>query len=174
MEEIFHRVIANDFSDVAGLRANASIPVSQSLINEWIAVELQGDKMIQSCQVSIHEQNQVAVRLKTSLLPWPLDLKLKLDRAADFASFSSPKVRMWLENHRLLGSLGSLFNALPAWARLYGNQVVIDLGAFLRTEEEKKLFALIKSVGIRTEEGKVVFDVKMEVASKIASENPFS
>jgi hypothetical protein len=165
MEAIFQRIIASDFSDVAGLRANASIPVSQSLLNELIAIELQADQMIRSCQVSIHEQNRVAVRLKTSLLPWTLDLKLKLDQSVDFASFSSPKVRMWLENNRLLGSLGSLFHALPDWARLYGNQVVIDLVAFLRTEEEKKLFALIKSIGIRTEEGRAVFDVKMEVAS---------
>jgi hypothetical protein len=89
---------------------------------------------------------------------------LKLDKPVDFKSFSSPKMRMWLENHRWLGSLSSFFKALPKWATLYGTQLVVDLGAFLRTPEQKRLLNLIKSVEIRTEEGKAIFDIKIEVA----------
>lgn len=163
MEAFFQRIIDNNFSDLAGLTAVATIPVSQSLVNEFIETALQNDKTITYCRVSIHEQNRVSVRLKTSLLPWPLNLKLKLDKSLDFASFSSPKLRAWLENNRLLASLGSMFQALPAWARLYGNQVVVDLGSFLQTPEQKKLFGLIQSVEIRTTEGKAVLDVKIGV-----------
>ena len=163
MEEIFQKIIDNGFSDLAGLTANASIPMSGSLINKMITAILQGDKTIQSCQVSIHEQNRVSVRLKTSLLPWPLNLKLKLDSSVDFGSFSSPKVRAWLENHRALGSLVSFFHALPEWLKLYGDQVVVDLGFFLRTPEQKEIFDLIKSVVIRTEVDKASFDVKIRV-----------
>jgi hypothetical protein len=166
MEAIFRKIINNNFSDVAGLTADASIPVSQSLINEIVEVALQGDKTIRSCQVSIHEQNRVSVRLNTTALPWSLHLKLRLDRSVDFASFSSPKVRAWLENNHLLASLGSFFNALPEWARLYGNQVVVDLGPFLRRPEQKTLFELIKSVDIRTDEGNAVFDIKIRVDPK--------
>jgi hypothetical protein len=68
-----------------------------------------------------------------------------------------------MENNRLLGSLGSLFNALPEGIKLYGDQIVIDLGAFLRTPEQKKLLQLLKSVGIQTEEGQVILDVRAEV-----------
>ncbi len=165
MEAIFQKLIANDFSDIAGLTANASIPMSESLINEITAIALQGDETIQSCQVSVHGQNRVSMRLKTKLLPWSLHLKLKLDGSVDFASFSSPKVRMWLENSRLLGSLGSFFKALPEWAKLYGSQIVIDLNSFLRTSEQRKLFELVKSVEISTEEGRAIFDVKIEAGS---------
>ncbi len=163
MEKILQKIIDNNFSDVAGLTAEASIPVSQSLINEFIETALPGDKTITDCRLSIHEQNQVSVRLKTSLLPWPLNLKLKLDRSVDFTSFSTPKLRAWLENNRLLASLGSLLRALPAWTRLYGNQVVVDLGAFLHTSEQKRLFGLIRSIEIGTAEGKAIFDIKIEV-----------
>jgi hypothetical protein len=163
MEEVFQKIIARDFSDLAGLTANASIPVSGSLINEVITVALEGVRTIESCQVSIYEQNRVSVHLKTSLLPWPLNLKLKLDSSVDFGSFSSPKVRAWLENHRALGSLASFFHALPEWLKLYGDQVVVDLGFFLRTLEQKKIFDLIESVGIRTEVDKAIFDVKIRV-----------
>lgn len=163
MEEVFQKLIARDFSDIAGLKADASIPVSQALINDLIEAALEGDGTIRSCRVDIHEQNRVSVRLKTSMLPWTLDLKLKLDTAVDFESFSSPRVRLWLETNRLLGSLGSFFNALPKWAKLYGDQVVVDLDYFLRTPEQRKLFVLLKSVGIRTETGWAIFDVKLEV-----------
>lgn len=166
MEAIFQKIIDNHFSDVAGLTAAAAIPVPESLINEILAVALQGDKMIAACQVSIHEQNRVSVRLKTSLLPWSLNLKLKLDESVDLASFSSPKIRAWLENNRMLGSLAAFFNALPKWIKLYGDQVVMDLGFFLRTPEQKQLFDLIKSVEIRTEADKAIFDVKIRVDPK--------
>jgi hypothetical protein len=68
-----------------------------------------------------------------------------------------------MENNRLLGSLGSLFNALPEGIKLYGDQVVIDLGAFLRTPEQKRFLTLVKSIGIRTEAGKLILDVRAEV-----------
>ena len=63
-----------------------------------------------------------------------------------------------MENNRLLGSLGSLFNALPEGIKLYGNQVVIDLEAFLPEREHRRLLSLVKSVGIRTEEGTIILD----------------
>ncbi len=163
MEAIFRKLIASDFSDIAGLAADASIPMSQSLINEVVEAALRDSQTIRSCRVSVHEQNRVLLRLKTNLLPWSLNLKLRLDKFVDLASFSSPKVRAWLENNHLLGSLGSSFNALPEWARLYRDQVVIDLGFFLRTPEQKKLFELIKAVEIRTAEGKMIFDVRIQV-----------
>src|SRR5512143_46919 len=146
MEAIFRKIIANDFSDLAGLTAGASVPVPEALLNEVIAAAIEGDQTIQSCQVTIHEQNRISVRLKVKVLPWTLHLKLKLDRSLDFASFSSPKIRMWLETHRLLSSMGSFFNAFPEWAKLYGNQVVVDIDALLRTPEEQKLFSLVRSV----------------------------
>jgi hypothetical protein len=163
MEEIFQRIITNNFSDFKGMIADLSIPIPQSTINEIIEVALQKSKNIKSCQVSIHGQNRVSVNLKTTVLPWPLNLKLRLDKTVDLASYSSPKIRMWLENNQLLGSLGSFFNVLPEGIKLYGDQVVVELGAFLRTPEQKRLLDLVKFVDIKTEEGKIILDVKIEV-----------
>lgn len=142
---------------------DASIPIPQSLINEIIETSLKGNKNVASIRVSVHPQNRISADIKTTLLPWPLNLKLKLDTSVDFASYSSPKIRAWMENNRFLGSFGSLFNALPEGIKLYGDQIVIDLGAFLRTPEQRRLLNLVKSVGIRTEEGKVILGAKIEV-----------
>lgn len=163
MDRVFQRIIDSNFSDLKGTIVDASLPVPQTLINELIEVLLRGNKSISSCVVSVHPQNRVSVNLRTALLPWPLHLKLKLDKSVDFASYSSPKIRAWMENNRLLGSLGSMFKALPEGIKLYGNQVVVDLGAYLQTPEQKRMLELVKSVDIETEEGKVVLDVKIEV-----------
>jgi hypothetical protein len=162
MDRIFQRIIQNNFSDLEGTTVDASVPIPQSLINEIIETSLKGNKNIASIRVSVHAQNRVSADIQTTLIPWPLNLKLKLDTSVDFASYSSPKIRAWMENNRLLGSLGSLFNALPAGIKLYGDQVVIDLGAFLHKAEQRRLLNLVKSVGIRTEEGKVILNAKIE------------
>ncbi len=96
MDKIFQRIIDNNFSDLKGTTVEATVPVPEYLINEIIEAALHGYKNIESCRVSIHGQNQVSANVKTTLLPWSLNLKLKLDHSVDFASFSSPKIRAWL------------------------------------------------------------------------------
>ena len=163
MDKLFQKVIQNNFSDLKGTTVDATVPVPQSLINELLAETLKGNKNVSALQASIHPQNRVSLDVKTTLLPWPLNLKLKLDKSVDFASYSSPKIRAWMENNRLLGNLGSLFNALPEGIKLYGDQLVIDLGVFLRETEHRKLLDLVKSVAIRTEEGRIILDARIEV-----------
>jgi hypothetical protein len=162
-DEFLQKIIDRNFSDLKGAIVNASIPLPEALINELVRDALKGNKNIASILVSVHPANQLTARVKTTLLPWALDLKLKLDSSVDFASYASPKIRAWLENNRLLGSLGALFNALPEGIKLYGNQLVFDLGAFLRTPEQKKYLTLVKAVDIGTQAGKVILDVKIEV-----------
>ena len=163
MDKIFQKIIDNNFSDLKGTIIEATVPAPEYLINEIIKAALQGNKNIASCQVTIHPQNMVSANVKTTLLPWSLNLKIKLDRSVDFASFSSPKVRVWLENNILLGKLGSLFNALPEGIKLYGNQVVIDIGSFLQTPEQKQILELVKSVDIQTVESKMILDVRVSI-----------
>jgi len=162
MDKIFQKIIDNNFSDLAGLTVDASFPVPQYLVNELIEAALRGNKNIDSCQVTVGGQNRISVNLKTPVWPWPLNLKLRLYRSVELTN--SPKVRASLENNVLLGKLGSFFKALPDWVHLYEDQVVIDLGSFLHTPEQKRMVDLIKSVEIRTEEGRVIFDAKIEVA----------
>jgi hypothetical protein len=56
-----------------------------------------------------------------------------------------------------------MFNALPEGIKIYGNQLVVDLEAFLRPPGQKRLLDLVKSVEIKTEEGKVILDARMRI-----------
>ena len=161
MDQIFKKLIASNFSDLKGLTVDASVPVPQYIVNEIIEAALHGNKNIEYCQVSIGVQNRVSVKLKTTMLPWSLDLKLRLFKSVDLVR--SPRIRASLENNILLGKLGSFFRALPKGINLYGNQVVVDIQSFLSTPEQKKFLDLIESAEINTEEGKVILDVKIRV-----------
>ena len=161
MDNIFQKIIENGFSDLRGLTVDASIPVPQYLLNEILEAALQGNKNLDYCQVSIGAQNWVSVKLKTFMWPWPFNLKLRLFRLVDFTP--SPKIRARLENNVLLGKLGSFFKALPEGVNLYGDQIVVDIRHFLHTPEQKRILDLIKSAEIRTEAGKVILEVKIEI-----------
>ncbi len=160
MDAIFQRLLNNNFSELPGLHANAVIPVPERLVNEMIDASLLGNKNIEYCRLTIGAQNRVGVNIKTSLWPWPFHLKLKLFRDVDFAG--SPKVRAFMESHVFLGKLGTLFKALPNWVMLYEDQVSVDIGSLLQTPEQKSYLALVKAVAIRTEEARIIFDVKIE------------
>lgn len=163
MDKIFQRIIEDNFSDLKGSVVDATALLPESLINEFIQTALHGNKTIEAFQISVHGQNQVSANVKTTLLPWSLNLKLKLDKSVDFGSYSSPKIRAWLENNILLGRVALIFNVLPQWIKLYGEQIVVDLGYFLQTPEQKQVLDIVKWVGIKTEESKVILEVKIEI-----------
>jgi hypothetical protein len=160
MEKIFRRVVDSNFSDLQGLSVDASIPVSEQLINELISAAIRENDNIRDCKVSIGQQNKISVKLNTPLWPWPLEVKLRLDRAVDFRG--SPRMTAWLENKVLLARIGSFLKVLPPGIDLYDDRLVIDIGSFLSTPEPKRILRLIQSLEIKTDMGKMIFDVKIK------------
>ena len=158
MDEIFQRLIDSDFSELPGIKMDATIPVPESLVNEVIAASLRGNKNIEYCRVSIGGQNRVTAKVKTPPWPWPLNLKLKLFKELDLSG--SPKVRAFLENNVFLGRLGAQLKVLPAGIVLYKDQVSVDIGSFLEPEQ-KRYLKFLESVEISTEAGAIIFDVKI-------------
>ena len=140
---------------------DASIPVPEHLVNELIEVSLRGNKNISACRVSINGQNKVTLQLKTPLWLWPINIKLQLASSVDISG--SPKIRASLENNVLLGKLGSLFKALPEGVNIDGDQVIIDVRAFLETPEQRRMLDLLKSAEVSTESGRVTFDIQIKV-----------
>lgn len=161
VNEIFQRIVVNNFSDLAGLAVDASIPVPEQMINEMIGATLEGNQNIEYCRVSIGEQNRLSVNVKTTRWPWPVNLKVWVFQSVDMTPF--PKIRVLLENNVILGKLGAFLKALPEGIKLYGEQIVIDVGYFLQTEQQRKFLAMVKSLEIETEKGKLIFVVQIRI-----------
>lgn len=161
MENILRKLTENNFSNLAGLVIDASIPLSESLINEFIEDALRRNKNISDCRISIFSQNRISVDLKAAIWPWPINLKVQIESPVDFSG--SPKLRARLENHGILGKLGTALKAFPEGIQMEGDQVVIDVESFLVTTQQRKLLELVKSLGINTESGKIIVDMQIEV-----------
>src|SRR5688500_13297518 len=146
MDEILQRLIENNFSELAGLTVDASIPLSEHLVNEFVQSALQGNKNITDCYIAIHVGNRFVVNLKTPLWLWSINLKVLLEKSVDFSD--GPRIRASLENFGLLGKLGAVFKALPKGVTIQDDQVTIDVESFLTTAEQGKWLALIKSMEI--------------------------
>ena len=158
MDKILQRLLDNDFAQAGSLTVNATIAMSESLATELNAIALQGNPKIEYCRVHIHRDNRVTLDVKSPLWPWLITVKLKLFGSVDLTG--SPTVRAFLENHVLLGRLGSLLHALPSGIHLYEDQVAIHVESFLPLQEQRQFLELIKSIEIRTEEGRIFFDIK--------------
>lgn len=159
MDKIFQRLIDANFEALDGLTVDASIPVTEQLANEIIATALQENPELEYCRVKIQRENRITCDVKSPRWPWPFNVKLRLFGSVDFTG--SPTLRAFLENNILLGQLGSLFHALPDEVRIFEDQVSVDLGTFVRSQEHKALLALIETLEIRTEEGRIFFDIKI-------------
>ena len=159
MEKIFERLIDSDLAELNGLTVDATIPVSESLANEFIDLTLQENPQLEYCRVHIHGENRITLEVKSPRWPWPLHVKLKLFRSVDVTH--SPTIRAFLENHGLLGKLGSLLNMLPDGIMIYEDQLSINIEAFMPGQELRKLLELIKTMDVRTEEGRIFFDIKI-------------
>ena len=161
MDEIIQRLIRDHFSELAGLAIEATLPVSERLVTEIVGMAIRGNKTISYCRVAISRQNRISVNLKTPRWPWPLELTLRLERSVDVTR--SPVLLAQLENKVLLGRLGSFFKALPVGVKLRGDQVFVDLRAFVREPEQRIFLEMVRVVEIKTEEGKAILDIRAGV-----------
>lgn len=157
MDKIFQRLMDGDLTEVNGFTVDAGITVSEELANEIVALIIEDTPQVESCRVKIHAENRIALDVKSSLWPWPLQVKLRLFRSVDVAD--SLRLRAFLENHLLLGKLGSLLKLLPDGIQFYEDQVSIDLSAFASSHEQSALLSWIKTAEISTEEGRLLVDV---------------
>jgi hypothetical protein len=161
MNEILQRLLKDNFSELAGLTVDASIPLPEGLVNEFVGSALQGNKNITEIYIAIHSANKIVISLKTPLWPLSIHLKLKLEPSVDFTN--GAKIRALFENFALLGKLGAIFKAFPEGITMEGDQIMIDVQSFLKEPSQRKWLKLIHSMEITTEEAIITFDIKVAV-----------
>ena len=158
MDAIFQRLLEDNFAELPGLRVEASIPLPERLLNEVIQILLAGNRGIHEIRAAIRDENRVVLTLKSPMWPLPVHFRLRLFGTVELSP--SPKVRAFLENNVLLGRLGALLKALPEGIAIYKDQVSVDFDTYL-TPEQRRLLTLVKSIEFKTENGKLILQVRI-------------
>lgn len=152
------------FAELRGARVSASIPVPERLLNELIAATIPPGAVVSDVTVQPKAGNRLAVRAKLTraeFLP-PITLTIEIERQPELPD--SPMVLRILSLPGLMSLAGaavSLTSALPPGIRMEDQRVFVDLRVLLQRHGYDELVALIETVRITTEEGRLTADVTL-------------
>ena len=163
LSRVLERLRASGFRDLAGARLTATIPVSESLLNDIVHAALPRGGAVRAVTVQPQDQNRHAVRVKLSrpdFLP-PLSATLAIERQPELPR--APQIVC-----RVLGLPGlltlagpflSIGTLLPPGVRLDGDLLTVDLAAMLAQQGAGDLLAHLERVQLRSDRGRLVLQV---------------
>ena len=160
--DVFAQLRALQFADLKGARLAASIPVSERLLTALVAASLPPTTKIRDLSVHPQDGNRLTVRIKlphADFLP-PVAVNLLIERQPELPD--SPLILRLLTFPAIISMVGAAFSmssVLPAGIRMEKDRVSIDLKALLERYGYADLIPLIRGVRVRTEEGRMIFEV---------------
>jgi len=147
------------FADVAGSEGQASIRVTDRLLNQVIATELQRSHAVREAHVRALSGDRFAVTLvlaKPSFLP-PINIDVLIERQPSLPD--SPVLVLKLAGigglTRFVGPAAAFLNVLPAGIRMTGDLVHVDLAALLQQHGFAFVLPHVEDVRLTTEDGAV-------------------
>ena len=146
------------FRELAGARVSGSIPISERLLNEIVAVTMPKNLPVREVSVRPEQGNRFSVRIapKAAFLP-QLTVKLEIEKQPQFPTSPELVLRMATMGG-LLGLAGAAFpiaSMLPPGVRLEGNRIIVDLRALAHREGLVDLLDLVRELEITTDAGRV-------------------
>ena len=154
------------FEGLEGSTAGLRLVVDQSLINQFIAEKLTPRyPTLSDVQLAIGGNNQIAVRVRSKAVLLPdLTVHLEIERVA---SLDPLAVRFRMRKQGLSNvvswGLPAIANKLPAYVKLSGEDVVVELAPLL--EQWRSLLTLIEKLEIQTSPRKLHVAVDLRAPS---------
>jgi len=158
LQDILARQHAAQLAGLAGTEAQATIRLSDDLLNQVIAAYLPASGALRGAVVHSHEGNWLEVKVtlaKLAFLP-PLTIELAIDSQPDIRADARLVLRLTGGAGgfmRMAGSLMGGFAKLPAGIRMDGDRVFVDLRALLQQHGQAALLEYAHEVCISSEEG---------------------
>jgi hypothetical protein len=161
LEQILSQQQAAGFPGLAGSDVNATIRLSDQLLNQLIAAFLPANGPLRSVAVRSYAGNRLDVTLtlaRSAFVP-PIPLTLAVDRQPMFPNDPVIAFRvtglagglMYLAAP-LLGRVGTL----PPGVRLDGDRLLVDLHAAAQQHRQAALLTNVRQLTVTTEDGRVV------------------
>jgi hypothetical protein len=164
MIDLLRDLESSSFRDLAGARLAATVPVSRTLVNRFVAELLRGTTApVREVDVQPHggDRFDVVVTMTWPFVP-PLRIAFVIERQPAFPA-SPQLVLRW----SLLGAVGALASRfverLPRGMRLDGDRLTLDLAELAASRGHGHLLPLVSGFELHTAEGRVLFDVALDV-----------
>jgi hypothetical protein len=150
---------SDDFPDLAGAEAFATIPISDRLITRAIVQRLPPSAPIRELEVRAHAGDQFTVRLrlaKPALLP-SVQLRLAIEQQPDL-----PRSAILVLGVVSQGLTGLAINALrfvdvlPPGVRFDGRRFLVDLETILNRYGAAQALAYVTDLSVTTSDGRFV------------------
>ena len=157
--EILDHLRSTGFGDIRGARLAADVPLSERLINDFLAATLPPDAPVRGVSIRPEANNQFSVRItpRAGLLP-PVTLKLQIERQPELPHFPVLTLRM----QKMGGLLGfataalPIGNLLPPGLRLDGERILVDLRALAAQKGLDGVLQYISRLHVTSDAGRVI------------------
>lgn len=164
--EILNHLQSTGFTDIAGTRIAADVPLSERLINEFVAASLPPTVPVREVSIRPEAGNRFSVRItpKAGLIP-PLTLRLEIEQQPDMPHAPILALRM-----KTMGGLFGLATAalpigsmLPPGVRLEGERILVDLRAIAAQKGFADFIRYVTALRVTSEDGRVLLHVNAGV-----------
>ena len=150
---------SDNFSDLAGAEAFATIPISDRLITRAIVQRLSPSAPIRELEVRAHAGNQITVRVrlaKPAILP-PVKLRFAIEQQPELPH--SPIFVLGMVSQGLAGlAVNALkfVDVLPAGVRFDGRRFIVDLRTLLERQGSGWALDYLTDLQVRAVDGSFV------------------
>ena len=168
MDEQIARIERMVFEGLQGSTAGLRLVVDESLINEFIAENLTPRyPSLNDVQLAIAANNQIAVRVRSKAVLVPdLTLHLEIDRVATLDPLAVTfRIRKQGLSQVVAWVLPAIANTLPAYVRLSGENVVVELATLL--EQWRSMLPALETLEIETSPRKLHVAVDLRASSRM-------
>lgn len=164
MPDILRQLRSSGFRDISGSRFTATVPLSESLVNQLIASSLPPNAPVRSVVLQAEAGDRLSVRVspKAALIP-ALTLELAIDEQPQLPGSAVLVLRMATLSGLFGLASGAITGMLPPGVRLDGERIRVDLRTIAHERGLGDVIDYLTQLHVRTEQGRIVLHVEAAV-----------
>lgn len=160
MIHILNQQIENGFSGIKGANINATIPITENLVNEIIGQQIKKINYIDQVYVQILPNQEINLTLKKIIT---YKLKAKISKQIQFPHNPTITLEIMGVGIGIFSWLASALNKLPKYITIASNSMKIDLSKVVDKKISSTFFPLIKNAAITTTNQKFLLSLSIEI-----------
>lgn len=157
-----------DLGEIAGTTLAGEIPISDAIVNRFLARKLAQHAQIAALRVQAQPNDSIAIQVvpRARLMP-PLNITARIERQPEFPANPTLLLQWSMPAAGPLALLAApvlaYFKAMPTGIRMDGDRLAVDLRELLRSRGLDEAIAFVKKLELHTRAGGFV--VRFEAAT---------